>query len=411
MPRLMVVLEARFLRTGDDHHYAGSNYDYGFWEGYLEVFDRLTVVARSERVEAIPSGWLRADGPGVTFCCLPAYRGPLGFLRSNKEIRRALGPCLAEINSIVFRGYGIIAWLVDRMLRERHQSFPTGLEVVGDPRAALRFSSVRSPAAPFARLLFVDLLRRRCRTAQAVAYVTESALQRSYPPGPTTFTTSYSDVTLPPTYYASADELGHRLARVGGGEPEGTVPRHNRLLFVGSLAARYKGLADLLQALRILRDQGFPFLLDVLGEGRERPAMQRLAESLGLRTVTFRGAVPHAEVRAALLRADLMVLPSHTEGLPRAALEAMAVGCPILATEVGGVPEILRQEDLVPPRNPQVLARRIAELLANPAQMREAVLRNQRRALDFAPTTLQARRRSFLSHLRDLAPPTKMRPD
>lgn len=409
-PELLVVLEARFQETPDGCHHVGSNYGYDFWRLSLEVFDQVTVAARCEAVADVPDGWLRADGPGVLFCCLPSYRGPRGFFRSQRGIRRALRASLARADCVVYRGYGVVAWLADRILRKLRRDIPIGIEVVGDPQASLRFSSVRSLVTPFARIVFANRLRRRCQTAQAASYVTESALQRVYPPGPATFATSYSDIILPPAYYMSADEVASRLAQLAGREAEAPAPHQNRFLFVGSLATHYKGLADLLQALSILRDRGIPFLLDILGDGRERPAMQRLADSLGLRGVTFLGEVSPAEVRLALLRADLMILPSHTEGMPRAALEAMAVGCPVLATSVGGVPEILPSADLVPPKDPQALGNKLAEMLAAPTETRERVLRNHRRALDFSMATQQARRHLFLSHLRDLARPTNPHP-
>jgi glycosyltransferase involved in cell wall biosynthesis len=85
---------------------------------------------------------------------------------------------------------------------------------------------------------------------------------------------------------------------------------------------------------------------------------------------------------------DLLVLPSLTEGLPNAVLEAMSFGVPVLATAVGGVPEIIHDGNgiMVPPNDPAALAERMAELLNDDA-LRQSVGLNGRTSLypQFAP--------------------------
>ncbi|GAB3976194.1 glycosyltransferase family 4 protein [Plantactinospora veratri] len=80
-----------------------------------------------------------------------------------------------------------------------------------------------------------------------------------------------------------------------------------------------------------------------LGDGRYRPRLERLATDLGVRRqVHFTGTISAAtEVRRQLDAADLFVMPSRTEGLPKALIEAMARGLPAVATSVGGIPELL----------------------------------------------------------------------
>jgi glycosyltransferase involved in cell wall biosynthesis len=139
---------------------------------------------------------------------------------------------------------------------------------------------------------------------------------------------------------------------------------HPVLLCVANLKP-YKGHQYLLEAVGQLQDRGTPCTLVLVGDGEERPALERQAERLGI-DVRFRGA--SADTGPLLARADVVVFPSLSEGMSNAVMEAMAAGRPIVATDVGGTPELLRDRGmLVPPRDPLALAAMIEQLLADPA--------------------------------------------
>lgn len=131
--------------------------------------------------------------------------------------------------------------------------------------------------------------------------------------------------------------------------------------FVGGLYS-YKGLDDLARALEATEtDCG----LVVAGDGPERRRLQR---RIGDRAA-FLGPVPYEQIPALYHRIDALVLPSHTEGLPRVVLEAQATGTPVIATRVGGLPEIVDHEEtglLVDARDPDGLAAAIDQLHSDP---------------------------------------------
>ena len=122
-----------------------------------------------------------------------------------------------------------------------------------------------------------------------------------------------------------------------------------------------------LEAARILKDEGCRVRFFVVGEGQWRDIFREDADRLGLLdgTVTFTGYredVP--DIMAAL---DVLVIASTgTEGIPQVALQAMAMGVPVVGTEVGGVPEAILPPGagvVVPPANPEAIAIKIKELL------------------------------------------------
>ncbi|MFC5971146.1 glycosyltransferase family 4 protein [Halomarina salina] len=138
-----------------------------------------------------------------------------------------------------------------------------------------------------------------------------------------------------------------------------------RIGFVGGLH-RYKGVFDLLEATeRCAAD----VRAVVAGDG---PARERL-ERRGGDALTLLGAVPYEHVPALYRAVDAFVLPSHTEGLPRVVLEAQATETPVVATRVGGVPEIVDDGEtglLCSPRSPAELAAAIDRLATDDEERR-----------------------------------------
>jgi glycosyltransferase involved in cell wall biosynthesis len=153
---------------------------------------------------------------------------------------------------------------------------------------------------------------------------------------------------------------------------------------VGRLSAE-KRVDLLLEAVAELRATGCPARLTVLGAGAERDALGALTARLGLTgAVHFAGTRP--EVWTHHARADALVCGSDTEGTPRCVLEAMTAGTPVVATAVGGVPQLLGDGAgiLVRPGSATALADGLRALFAMAPAAREAMTRE---AADRARTT------------------------
>jgi glycosyltransferase involved in cell wall biosynthesis len=131
-----------------------------------------------------------------------------------------------------------------------------------------------------------------------------------------------------------------------------------------------KGYPDLLAAARVLADRGVPARFIVVGQGPLEGEIRALHASLGLgRYVELLGY--RSDAIRVLTGCDMFALASHYEGYPIAIMEALAVGLPIVATSVGGVPEGVRdgvEGLLVPPKRPDLLAEAIEALVADPAR-------------------------------------------
>lgn len=132
-----------------------------------------------------------------------------------------------------------------------------------------------------------------------------------------------------------------------------------------------KGIGDLLEAAAAL-PAGSPLRFVVAGSGPEEPVLLRQARELGVLgdRVLFVGFV--GDVAELLDGADLLVHPSHRDALPTAVLRGMAAGLPVVASDVGGTPEIVTDEVglLVPPGDPVGLRSTLEALVADPDGMR-----------------------------------------
>ena len=134
---------------------------------------------------------------------------------------------------------------------------------------------------------------------------------------------------------------------------------------VANMYSTVKGHATLVAAAKHVCLHAPHVLFVLIGDGTERPKLERQVKETGLqKNFLFLGA--RADVPQLLAACDLFVLPSESEGMPNALLEAMAAGLPAIATSVGGVPEVIEHNVtglLVPPCQPDALSKAILALL------------------------------------------------
>lgn len=148
------------------------------------------------------------------------------------------------------------------------------------------------------------------------------------------------------------------------------------ILYVGRFHP-IKGSTYLIDAVKNINDKNKKLLL--IGRGEERNYLEELVKKFKIENiVTFVGRIPNKEVFEYMVASDVLVLPSLSEGFPNVILEAMASGLPIVATKVGGLPEIVNIGEngfLVEPKNSEQIAEKIS-LLFKDEKLRKRISRN-----------------------------------
>ncbi len=161
--------------------------------------------------------------------------------------------------------------------------------------------------------------------------------------------------------------------------------------------ASQKGVRELLEAFAPIAASHPKAWLLFVGDGPARSELEERCRALNLgERVHFAGGCPHEHVPRWLAAADVFVFPSYKEGLPNVLLEAMACGVPIIATDVGGVPEAVGEDGalFVPPRDIPALVQAMDRLLRSPEageQLASRGLRRVRSKFSWRRTALELR--------------------
>lgn len=385
MSTLFFATEARFVKVKDKVYTLGG-FSYPSWERYLKVFDEICVIARvlkddtaSFREDCV------ANGDRVTFAEVPYYIGPKQYLKKRRLIKKAINSFVENDGVFLCRIPGKIGSLVVRALRKK--KFKFACEIVGDPWDVFAPGGLKTFGRPILRIISTLGLKRIARESSASLYVTEKTLQKRYPSNSNAFQTSASNVSLPKDVFSN---FPHQINK----------KKSYTIVSIGSLEQMYKSPDILLKAIKNVRDQGINVNLIWVGGGKFIQEMKELSNNLQIQQfVSFIGGVSREKVMEYLNNADLFVLASRTEGLPRAVVEAMACGLPCIGTRVGGIPELLDEQVLVQKNNINELSEKIIKILTDEAFYNSQAIRNLEKAQSFSENVLASKREEFYRYL------------
>lgn len=380
MTKVAVVVSRRFFQKNGFWYTVGAS---GPETGahYLDVFDEVILCGREGQVPEGDVGAVTALDSRIRVVLLPNVASPLGQLLLIRRLRAILREVFSQVDAVIVR-LGQNSFCAAALARRMGK--PLACDVGGRS-----FDSVTAFGS-WVGQLYAPLSEWRARRAvqrcDYVSFVTAAYLQSCYPVrhDAVTFAGSNVDIATP-----GRAVLERRLARI--------VAQRETLVFgtIGSLAGRLKGIHIALEALAQRLGSLPPWHYRVLGGGDPSWLRERAA-ALGIsHRVSFDGTRPSGDpVLEWLDEIDVLLHPSLREGVPRAVIEAMSRGCPVIATSVAGTPELLEQDDLIPAGSVCALTEALPATVSLEWQANRA-RRNWEASHRYARETMGARRKAF----------------
>lgn len=387
-PVVTFFSEARLTRSGAQH--LSTNKDLagtGWTRGLLGV-PGLRLAARvQERAEPDEGLWT-LDGAVAP---LPYYVGGRATLFALPSLARATSRAVRESDVVVARAPGMIG-LMAAVMATIHRK-PLATEVVGDIEDVLAAGTAGSPGRRMAPLAGW-VTRRAVGRSRAARYVTQETLQRRYPARRGAPTVGFSSIVLPAEWLQA---------------PQGSPHRTPTVMAIGSQEQDYKGHDLLIRALPRLREVDPEARLVLVGDGRRQASLRELASELGVADqVRFAGYVAdRTELRELVDEAWVFAMPSRTEGLPRALVEAMARSRACVGTSVGGIPELIEPRWQVPVDDVDALVDRLSVLLSDEQLCRDTGRRNAETATAYQVENIEGARQEWVRMVTALIPRTR----
>lgn len=381
--RLLLVHDHRFQIY--ENEFYSHTFSRSVIRRYTNIFPHLTIVARCETRESRPK-IPPASSPGCDIHCLDNISTLSSFLtHTRKDVEKKLRGYIGESDGVIVRlpsELGLLAASICMQIGRRYS-----VEVVGCGKDAMRYYGGIFP------LLYSPILYRRMAKAiagaSAVSYVTDSFLQKRYPPSDSAFTISVSNVDIPPSDDSILRRRVKKIDEMGKRVVFGTI---------ANLDMRYKGIDTAIRALSAIDDFAMEYRILGPGDGNR---LYELAERVGIeRILRFDGEVYDDEALFSWLdEIDIYLQPSRHEGLPRALIEAMSRGCPAIGSDAGGIPELLPEESIFPRNDSGELGKRIVSLCRDKKRISGEASRNFERAKTFSPDRIETCRMKFLRHI------------
>lgn len=371
-------------------YYTNGGLSYSVLERYVEAFSNITVLSRQKECFDIEEvqGLTLASGKGVDFVAVPNFKK----LKSFHLYTQAISVVENEVKNsdlIIARVPSSISYLVIKAAIKFKK--PYLVEVVGCAWDAHKNhgSLIGRISAPYAYLKMKKMVER----APYAIYITKEFLQRRYPNNNKTIVCPNVKIQE-----VAQDVLQKRLEKVNNISTKQEI----KLGLIGSLDVNYKGHKTAILAVKHLKKVGINSKIEFLGQGDSERWLS-LAKLEGVeKQIVFKGSLPSGQaVYDWIDSLDIMVQPSAAEAQGRSIIEGMSRGCPLVATKVGGIVELIQSDFLIDVDDYIGLSEKIVGLLNDPQKMKSISIENFNEAKNYYAFEIEKKRHRFLNFFKE----------
>lgn len=314
---IAVCLEHRFYEY-KGNLYTKLSFSYTYWKDYLSFFDKVTVIARAQKIEELESGMVLVTGDNVNYESLPYYLGLKQFILKFIPLFFVILKISFKHKYFLLRSgnsTNILAFFLMIFRKPYLREYPGNIEegVIGFAGNSLKIRILAK---------FLNFLAKfQGRFSKANSFVSEYCKNL------------YS--SHKPSYIFSS----FKESEINKNKQDYNVTGSFKIISVGRLEGE-KGHINLLNAISQLDDVP-KYEVHIVGDGSQKANLEKFAKDNNLSVIFYGSVTDRDQLFSLLADSDVFIIPSLTEGMPRALLEAMAVGLPCIGSNVGGIPEVL----------------------------------------------------------------------
>ena len=323
---ILYATDHKFLKCGDNIY--SLEFDNKFFAPYKDSFGDIKVVGRfieSSKVEGIS----RVD---INFTSLPNLSTLSSFFGLRQKVEQILTDIIKNYDLIIARLPSEVALTSIKIAKNLNK--PILVEVAGDGYEILKnYGNLKA-------YIYAPIMKKRIyraiQSADFIVYVTKSYLQSRYPPPKYALIESISNVRLS---VASDEIIEKREKRFDSSSVVFGV--------IANIDMRFKGIDILIEAFGLYHQKFPKSILKIAGSGDSSRYNKQLKRLNIVDSVIFEGVIYNEAKKWQWIdKIDVYIQPSLSEGLPRALIEAMGRGCICIASDVGGISELLEREFL-----------------------------------------------------------------
>lgn len=375
---VLFVHDHKFIKDDAGDYYSEGKITDKVLMRYLILGDKLKIISRVQDGEGFDLEKLSKINSHL-FAFNPVAGNSFGVILGRKLFKNTLmmAGLIRKARTVVIRMPCFLSLIAFPLILLYGKKY--FLEVVGFPREAAKGKGSGVMYGLIGHFMHI-FMRLVVRNASGVVYVSKKALQEKFPSGRLVAGIPNVELTLFP-------EVNRNY------EITGLCPK---IGLIGSFSANYKGIDTAIKVISRLRAEGIDCNLHILGAGDQSPYL-RLAHQLSCsHAVHFDGVrVGGRDVAEWLDGLDLYIQPSRTEGMPRALIEAMSRGLPIVASNVGSIPEVIDLKYLCEPEDVDDFYVKIKDFVLSKNLRAMNGKFNAQASKEFAAVTLDRQREQF----------------